>query len=240
MLTHILWPWRLIPSTAWLDRVLRDLSDLHDSEVLSERYFKRAWMIMALVSLVQELDYARYPRELRENIFNEVLHWLDADADSGAEAASLLRMYLDETIKGIDAVEEQPSLKRQLTMATSAQNEKSFDGNGTPARNRNDPKLPPLELIPGETIAGRRWKFHAADADPEPPPPHGHDLNDNRIKLDVYTGTVSGPNGTYQNASAKELARLWADKKFRSHATRARQYLLDTQPWRAKALPEMP
>lgn len=51
-------PWFPLPSaeTAWLDRVVLDLSDLHDAGAIDAEYFRRAWTCLQLVALVQETD----------------------------------------------------------------------------------------------------------------------------------------------------------------------------------------
>ena len=75
---------------------------------------------------------------------------------------------------------------------------------------------------PARKYYGMLWEFHLADADNRPSVPHGHS-KDGKYKLDPWTGIVYRINGgqLIECGKAKDITKLWDDKRFTSFARKA-------------------
>lgn len=199
------------PDSLWVDSVLVDLSALHDAGAFDEIYLRRAWLTLMLVQIGDE--------PLR---------------DDPALRAELVRWIVERSGLGEQAVEVPPTEDVFVAIGQDRESESS------PFRaSEEDPNV--LHLVPGFSIAGRRWEFHLTDKDGNRPAPHGHDIEDHSVVLDPYTGTVIDKNGkALKAAKSKELRELWKDRSFRKFASRARATLKQQQPWRSDALPPEP
>ncbi len=65
-------PWFPLPGaeTVWLDRVVLDLSGLHDAGAIDSEYLRQAWTYLHLVALVQEADL---PETLKGEIAEQLV-----------------------------------------------------------------------------------------------------------------------------------------------------------------------
>lgn len=85
-------------------------------------------------------------------------------------------------------------------------------------------KLKSVGLQPKIKAYRRLWTFNPFDDDPFPSIPHGHS-EDNRLKLNVYTGEVIDHNGSIVGkASKKELKALFKDDQFKALVKKAKEY----------------
>lgn len=204
-------PFASRPDNLWAQRVLADLSALHDAGAFDEAYVRRAWLTIMLVQIGDE------PLPDDPALRAELVRWIVQRAGLGEQAA------------------EVPPVEDVFVAIGQGRKDE-----GSPIEaSEEEPDV--LHLLPGFSIAGRRWEFHLTDKDSNRPAPHGHDIEDHSVVLDPYTGTVVDKNGkALKAAKPKELRELWNDKSFRNFATRARATLHEQQPWRSDALPPVP
>ena len=85
---NMFYPWipPVSPETAWLNRVLLDLSDLFDAGAIDSEYFRRASTFLHLVALIQEPDI---PDEVKVRISTHLINRQgQSDADMNAVSFS--------------------------------------------------------------------------------------------------------------------------------------------------------
>lgn len=173
-------PFASRPETLWAQRVLFDLSALHDAGAFHEVYLRRAWLTIMLVQLGDE------PLPDEPALRTDLVRWMVQRAGLGEHAHEV------PTVDEVFGVVERGGA--------------GVDGSPVKAT-EEEPDV--IHLLPGFSIAGRRWEFHLTDKDSNRPAPHGHDIEDHSVVLDPYTGAVFDKNGkALKSAKPKELREL--------------------------------
>lgn len=89
---------------------------------------------------------------------------------------------------------------------------------------------PVLAFIAARSIGLHQWEFHQADQDFFPSIPHGHWRSDQKKKLHAYRGWMYQGDTQIDREPRWKIVALWNDEKFRSFASAAIQYYLNTFP----------
>ncbi len=87
-----------------------------------------------------------------------------------------------------------------------------------------------------------RWTIHLNDVDTFPSYPHMHSLEDNRFKMNVYTGEIIDINSkeVVKILKDREMYLLWNDNKFLSIVNEYRVNVINNEIINVKTLPELP
>lgn len=80
------------------------------------------------------------------------------------------------------------------------------------------------------TLIGLKWDIHLTDEDTRPSIPHLHGVEDNRYKINIYTGEVSWDNKPAGQLRNNEWQMIWQDETFLKTVKRARTYYLEHHP----------
>jgi hypothetical protein len=96
---------------------------------------------------------------------------------------------------------------------------------------RHESFEPPVLALRAAANTGLHlWQFYQADPDFFPSIPHGHRHSDHRNKLHAYRGWIYQEDRQIGREPRWKIIALWNDEKFRSFASAAIQYYLDTFP----------
>jgi hypothetical protein len=78
----------------------------------------------------------------------------------------------------------------------------------------------------------RKWHFRPSDPDPNPSVPHGHDVKQNKRKLDAYHGFIFLNGVSEDRESRDSIIRLWNDNNFRVFALESIIHFIKNNPSR--------